>query len=68
MLYIQIHIKRKKEEEEQIRSGIIRKGRHRELIIDIMRQKRETENEACLTREEMRVLEHLTESMNDNDE
>jgi hypothetical protein len=34
-----INIKRKREEEEQIRSGIIRRGRHLESIIDIMRQR-----------------------------
>ncbi len=40
-----IYLKRKREEEEQIRSGIIRRGRHLESIIDIMRQKRERERE-----------------------
>jgi len=49
-----IYIKRKREEEEQIRSGIIRRGRHPESIIDIMRQKRERREEACLTRGDAR--------------
>ncbi len=52
--YIYIFIKRKREEEEQIRSGIIRRGRHPESIIDIMRQRREREEEACLTRGDAR--------------
>ncbi len=57
-----INIKRKREEEEQIRSGIIRRGRHLESIIDIMRQ-REREEEAWLTRGDarFRTLDRIDE-------